>query len=100
MRALADIAERYGSGTLRLTVWQNLLISDIVRRRCADAAQAAIRRRRASDWQASAIRGALVACTGNAGCKFSASDTKRHAASNWPTSWKRASPWTSPSTST
>jgi ferredoxin-nitrite reductase len=78
MRALADVAERYGSGTLRLTVWQNLLISDIAD---ADlgAALAAIRAA-GLDYQASAIRGALVACTGNAGCKFSASDTKRHAA--------------------
>ena len=29
MRGLADLAERHGSGTIRLTVWQNLLISDI-----------------------------------------------------------------------
>src|SRR5262249_42191423 len=29
MRAIAEIAERWGSGTLRLTVWQNLLISDV-----------------------------------------------------------------------
>ena len=29
MRGLAEIAERFGSGTIRLTVWQNLLISDI-----------------------------------------------------------------------
>ncbi len=78
MRALADIAERYGSGTLRLTVWQNLLISDIADANL-DAALAAIRAA-GLDYQASAIRGALVACTGNAGCKFSASDTKRHAA--------------------
>jgi ferredoxin-nitrite reductase len=78
MRALADIADRYGSGTLRLTVWQNLLISDIADADL-DAALAAIRAA-GLDWQASAIRGALVACTGNAGCKFSASDTKRHAA--------------------
>jgi ferredoxin-nitrite reductase len=78
MRALADIAERYGSGTLRLTVWQNLLISDISDADL-DAALAAIRAV-GLDYQASAIRGALVACTGNAGCKFSASDTKRHAA--------------------
>ncbi len=27
--ALAEIADRHGSGTIRLTVWQNLLISDI-----------------------------------------------------------------------
>jgi ferredoxin-nitrite reductase len=29
--------------------------------------------------KASAIRAGLVACTGNVGCRFSASDTKRHA---------------------
>ena len=29
MRALADIAERFGSGSIRWTVWQNLIISDI-----------------------------------------------------------------------
>ena len=29
--------------------------------------------------KASLIRAGLVACTGNAGCKFAASDTKRHA---------------------
>ena len=29
MRGLAEIAERFGSGTFRLTVWQNLLVSDI-----------------------------------------------------------------------
>jgi ferredoxin-nitrite reductase len=78
MRALADIAERHGSGTLRLTVWQNLLISDIPDA-ALPAALAAIRAA-GLDHEASAIRGALVACTGNAGCKFSASDTKRHAA--------------------
>jgi ferredoxin-nitrite reductase len=33
MRELARIAERFGSGTIRLTVWQNLLISDIPRER-------------------------------------------------------------------
>jgi len=31
------------------------------------------------DWRASGIRGALVACTGNTGCKFSATDTKGQA---------------------
>jgi ferredoxin-nitrite reductase len=30
--------------------------------------------------KASQIRAGLIACTGNAGCKFAASDTKRHAA--------------------
>jgi len=29
--------------------------------------------------ETNAIRAGLVACTGNTGCKFAASDTKRHA---------------------
>jgi ferredoxin-nitrite reductase len=78
LRGLADIADRFGSGTLRLTVWQNLLISDIPDAKLDDALAtiAAL----GLDWRASALRGGLVACTGNVGCKFSASDTKRHAA--------------------
>ncbi|SDB54057.1 NirA family protein [Belnapia rosea] len=78
LRGLADLAERHGSGTIRLTVWQNLLISDI-----PEASIPAIQSgltRLGLGWQASAIRGGLVACTGNAGCKFAASNTKRHAA--------------------
>jgi ferredoxin-nitrite reductase len=78
MRGLADIAERFGSGTLRLTVWQNLLISDIPDASLDDALAAITAL--GLDWRPSPLRGALVACTGNVGCKFSASDTKRHAA--------------------
>ena len=76
MRALADIAERFGDGDLRLTVWQNLLLSGIADAEIAEA-QAAIEAT-GLDWRASNIRAGLVACTGNAGCRFSASDTKRH----------------------
>ena len=77
MRGLAEIAERFGSGTLRLTVWQNLLISDVADRDigiCIAAINAL-----GLGVEASAIRRGLVACTGNAGCKFSASNTKGHA---------------------
>ncbi|HUB10873.1 MAG TPA: NirA family protein [Acetobacteraceae bacterium] len=77
LRGLATVAETFGSATLRLTVWQNVLISDIPTTKL-DAALAAIAAL-GLDWRASALRGGLVACTGNAGCKFSASDTKRHA---------------------
>jgi ferredoxin-nitrite reductase len=78
MHGLAELARRHGSGTIRLTVWQNLLLSDIP----AEAMEPAKARLAALGlgWEASAIRGGLVACTGNAGCKFAASDTKRHAA--------------------
>jgi ferredoxin-nitrite reductase len=77
MRGLADIAERYGSGTLRLTVWQNLIISDIQEgeRGALESALEAI----GLAAQVSEVRAGLVACTGSAGCKFAASDTKRHA---------------------
>jgi ferredoxin-nitrite reductase len=78
LRGLAEIADQYGSGTLRLTVWQNLLISDIPDARLDAVLDAIVAL--GLDWQASKLRGGLVACTGNAGCKFSASDTKRHAA--------------------
>ncbi|TBR28345.1 MAG: NirA family protein, partial [Reyranella sp.] len=77
MRSIAGIAERFGSGTIRLTVWQNLLISDVSDRDVGVciAAIAAL----GLGVEASALRRGLVACTGNAGCKFAASNTKGHA---------------------
>jgi ferredoxin-nitrite reductase len=77
MRGLADLAQELGSGTLRLTVWQNLLVSDIAETKIAQARQRLTAL--GLSWEASAVRAGLVACTGNAGCKFAASDTKRHA---------------------
>ena len=77
MRGIAGIADRFGSGTIRLTVWQNLLISDVADRDVGVciAAIAALGLR----VEASALRRGLVACTGNAGCKFAAANTKGHA---------------------
>jgi ferredoxin-nitrite reductase len=77
MRGLAAIARGHGDGDIRLTVWQNLLISGVADENVA-AAVAAIDALGLAT-QASAIRAGLVACTGNMGCKFAASDTKRHA---------------------
>lgn len=77
LRQLADIAGRYGRGEMRLTVWQNVIIPHIaaadiehVKRAIEEAGLG---------WDASSFRAGLVACTGNAGCKFAASNTKRHA---------------------
>jgi ferredoxin-nitrite reductase len=77
MRGLAGIARDFGDGELRLTVWQNLLISGVPSERIGDAVRAI----EAAGLCAStnSIRAGLVACTGNIGCKFAASDTKRHA---------------------
>jgi ferredoxin-nitrite reductase len=77
LHGLADLAARRGSGTLRFTVWQNLLISDIPEEQVADAVRDI--EALGLDTKASAVRAGLVACTGNAGCKFALSDTKRHA---------------------
>ena len=77
MRALADIADRYGSGTIRLTVWQNVVISDIADENI-DAVKTAIEAA-GLHWKATSFRAGLVACTGSAGCKYAAADTKKHA---------------------
>ena len=78
MRGLADIADRFGSGTIRLTVWQNLLISDVPHEHIPDALAAI--EALGLGHSAGPLRAGLVACTGNAGCKFSASNTKGHGA--------------------
>jgi ferredoxin-nitrite reductase len=77
MRGLAGVARELGDGELRLTVWQNLLISGVADDKVA-LAVAAIETLGLST-KATSIRAGLVACTGNVGCKFAASDTKRHA---------------------
>ena len=77
MRGLGKIAADLGDGDIRLTVWQNLLISGVADDKVA-LAEAAIAALGLST-KASSIRAGLVACTGNVGCKFAASDTKRHA---------------------
>jgi ferredoxin-nitrite reductase len=76
MRGVAAMAGRWG-GSIRLTVWQNVLVTHIPDAAVAEA-KAAIEAL-GLDWRASAVRAGLVACTGNTGCKFSAADTKGHA---------------------
>jgi ferredoxin-nitrite reductase len=77
MRGLADVARQFGDGDIRLTVWQNLLISGVPDARIdeAKAASEAV----GLDWKASSFRAGLIACTGATGCKFAASHTKEHA---------------------
>jgi ferredoxin-nitrite reductase len=77
MRAIADIADRFGSGEIRLTVWQNLLIPNIPTEHL-EAAQLALTDT-SLNYKAGTVLSGTVACTGNQGCRFSASDTKTHA---------------------
>jgi ferredoxin-nitrite reductase len=77
MRGLATIARDMGDGDIRLTVWQNLLISGVPDGKVAEA-EAAIEALGLTT-SAASVRAGLVACTGNAGCRFAASNTKRDA---------------------
>ena len=74
MRALAKISQEFGDGDIRLTVWQNLLISGIDASRTDDveARLTAI----GLTAKASSVRAGLVACTGAPSCKFAAANTK------------------------
>ncbi len=77
MRRVAGLAQNYGSGNVRLTPWQNLLIPDV-----ADGFVETVKRqlvRLGLHHEATNILGGLVACTGNAGCKWAATDTKGQA---------------------
>lgn len=77
MRALADIAEQIGNGELRLTVWQNLVLPNIP----AGQVDLSVEKLRCAglDCVAGTVLRGTVACTGNRGCRYSATDTKTHA---------------------
>lgn len=74
MRGVAALARELGDGEIRLTVWQNLLVSGVADAQVAEAL-ARIEAMGLSA-EATAVRAGLVACTGNTGCKFAAANTK------------------------
>jgi ferredoxin-nitrite reductase len=77
MRALADIADRWGSGELRLTVWQNLILPNVPTAHLDDVTNALLAA--GLDYRAGRVLSGTVACTGSQGCRFAATDTKSHA---------------------
>ena len=74
---LADIADSYGSGEVRLTVWQNVIIPNVREAFVGSAAKAL--KKAGFPTEQSNLRSGFVACTGNRYCKYAASDTKGHA---------------------
>lgn len=76
MRGLADLAAKYGSG-IRLTPWQNLLLTDIPQQNLADIQNEITLL--GLNTSATNIKSGLIACSGNKGCAASATDTKTHA---------------------
>ncbi len=77
MNRIADLADNYGSGEVRLTVWQNLVIPNIPDAYVATMKKAIVKM--GLQWEQSHVRSGFVACTGNSYCKFAASNTKGHA---------------------
>lgn len=77
MRTIADISLACGDGDIRLTVWQNLLISGVPDAKVGDV----IANLQAVGLSAetSILRAGLIACTGATGCKFAAAHTKEDA---------------------
>lgn len=74
LRSLANLAQTYGSGTIRLTPWQNLLISDIPNSQLSDIKQAITAL--GLHWSANRPDSALIACSGKTGCASGATDTQ------------------------
>ena len=77
MLRLADLADNYGSGEVRLTVWQNLIIPNVPDAFVETLKKALVKM--GLDWRQSNLRSGFVACTGNSYCKFAGANTKSHA---------------------
>lgn len=74
MRGIASVARDFGDGDIRLTVWQNLLVSGVADENVEHATK--IIEAFGLSTKATPLRAGLVSCTGNTGCKFAASNTK------------------------
>ena len=77
MHRLAELADLYGSGEVRLTVWQNLIIPNVADGYVETLKKALVKM--GFDWRQSNLKSGFIACTGNSYCKFASSNTKGHA---------------------
>lgn len=77
MEGLARISEEYGSGDIRMTIFQNVILPGI-----SDADVEAAEEQLVDlglHYETTSIAGGLVACTGSAGCKYAMTETKGQA---------------------
>lgn len=77
MHALADLATSYGKSELRVTVWENIIVPHIADAFVATACRSF--QRLGFSTEPNSLTSGIISCTGNKGCKYSASDTKGHA---------------------
>jgi sulfite reductase beta subunit-like hemoprotein len=74
LRKLADIAERYGSGDVRTTHMQNIVLPDVPDDNVALALEALAEA--GFQWEGHAVRRGAIACTGNEFCNLAITETK------------------------
>jgi ferredoxin-nitrite reductase len=77
LERIADLADSYGSGEVRLTVWQNFIIPNVKTAYAATLAKSL--KKLGFPCETSPLRNGFIACTGSKYCKFAATDTKGHA---------------------
>ncbi len=77
LEKVAQLADTYGTGEVRLTVWQNFLIPNIPEAFVPTVCK--LLDKMGFPTSQSNVRSGFVACTGNRYCKFSSADTKGHA---------------------
>ncbi|MGV0027819.1 precorrin-3B synthase [Phormidesmis priestleyi] len=77
LKGLANLSKQFGSGELRLTPWQNVLIDGVSERSLSQIQRGV--EALGLDWSEKNFGGAIVACSGKAGCASSATETKQDA---------------------
>ena len=77
LERIAYIADTFGNGEVRLTVWQNFIIPNVTEAFVPTVCKQL--KKLGFDTTQSHLRSGFVACTGNRYCKFAATDTKGHA---------------------
>lgn len=74
---VAELADLYGSGEIRLTVWQNFILPNVPDAYVETARKAL--QKLGFETKGSPLRNGVIACTGNSYCKFAQTNTKAHA---------------------
>ena len=73
----ARLADEFGSGHIRLTVWQNLILPDIPTQFLDTVKEQLLTI--GLHWKQSNLHSGIIACTGSQHCPYAQSDTKAHA---------------------
>ena len=77
LKTIARLSDEFGSGHIRLTVWQNLILPDIPTQFLESVKEQLIEV--GLHWQQSNLRSGIIACKGSQHCPYAKADTKAHA---------------------